>query len=194
MAERATAQRMGADQSVVAISDISLALAWNLRGDTTSAAFVAMSQRLFGLALPTQPNTSTGADDAALLWLGPASWLYVAGADSLLTSFEDARRSLNAIGGALFDVSSSYVGWRVEGSVAARVLNRGCPLDLGDDAFPAGHCAQSTFGHLTVLIHRPDASPAFIVLASRSYARDALHLLQLSALTEGYGTAAHALR
>jgi len=162
-----------------------MTLAWNVRGDFGVDEFAATVERLFALALPMQPNTSTRADDAALLWVGPTSWLYVTEADSSRISFEDARRLLNAIGGALFDVSSSYVGWRVAGAASSRVLNRGCPLDLGNDAFPAGHCAQSTLGHTTILVHRPDTSVAFIVLAPRSYARDALHLLQTAALTEG---------
>lgn len=193
MAERADLPSTSLDQRAVSISDLSVVLAWSVRGDAGSNAFAATVQQLLALALPAQPNTSTRMDDAALLWLGPASWLYVAEADSPRISFDVARRSLNAIGGALFDVSSSYVGWRVEGAAASRVLNRGCPLDLCEDAFPAGHCAQSTYGHMTVLVHRPDASAAFIVLASRSYARDVSHLLQMSALTEGCGAPAHAL-
>ena len=193
MAERADLPSTSLDQRAVSISDLSVVLAWNVRGDAGSNAFAATVQQLLALALPAQPNTSTRMDDAALLWLGPASWLYVAEADSPRISFDVARRALNAIGGALFDVSSSYVGWRVEGAAASRVLNRGCPLDLCEDAFPAGHCAQSTYGHMTVLVHRPDASAAFIVLASRSYARDVSHLLQMSALTEGCGAPAHAL-
>ena len=194
MAERADLPSASDNPRAVSISDVALTLAWNVRGDAASAAFATTVQRLFGLALPQQPNTSTHVDDAAVLWLGPKSWLYVAEGGASRTSFDDARRSLNATGGALFDVSSSYVGWRVEGAAASRVLNRGCPLDLCEDAFPAGHCAQSMFGHITVLVHRPDASAAFILLASRSYARDALHLLQTSALTEGYDAPAQALR
>ena len=185
MAERSASQRGSDDESAVSISDVSVTLAWNVRGDVASQAFAAAAQRVFGLALPAQSSTSTRTGDAALLWLGPTSWLYVADADPAAPSYDDARRSLNAAGGALIDVSSSYVGWRVAGTASSRVLNRGCPLDLGDEAFPAGHCAQSTFGHMTVLVHRPDASAAFIVLASRSYAHDALHLLRTSALTEG---------
>jgi len=194
VAERVDLPSASDVQRAVAISDVSVALAWNVRGDAASSAFAATVQQLLSVTLPTQPNTSTSADDVALLWLGPKSWLYVGGADSPRISFDDARRSLGAIGAALFDVSSSYVGWRVEGAAASRVVNRGCPLDLCEDAFPTGHCAQSTFGHTTVLVHRPNASAAFIVLASRSYARDVLHLLQMSALTEGYDAPGCALR
>ena len=194
MAERAVSPHASEDACAVSISDVAMTLAWNVRGDAASGGFATAVQRVFGLMLPTQALTSTHSDDAALLWLGPASWLYVARADSSRISFDDARRSLNATGGALFDVSSSYVGWRVAGPASPHVLNRACPLDLGEAAFPPGHCAQSTVGHMTVLVHRPAASAAFIVLASRSYARDALHLLRLSALTEGCDAPAPVLR
>jgi len=174
------------ERTGVTLANVELTLAWNLRGNATDAALAAAATRLFGFALPVQPNTSARSDDAALLWLGPASWLFVAEPDPSGPPFDDARRSLNAVGGALFDLSSSFTGWRVAGPTASRVLNRGCPLDLGDDAFPAGHCAQSTLGHLTALVHRPDESSTFIVIVARSFAKDAWALLRASAATEGY--------
>jgi sarcosine oxidase subunit gamma len=176
----------GAKRTAVALADISLTLAWNLRGNAADAAFANAAQRLSGFALPTKPNTSARSDDAALLWLGPTSWLFVAVPDPSRPALDEARRSLNASGGALFDLSSSYVGWSVTGPAAARVLNRACPLDLGDDAFPAGHCAQSVLGHLTALVHRPDESSTFIVIVARSFANDAWNLLRTCAATDGY--------
>ena len=101
------------ERTAVTLADVELTLAWNLRGNAADAALAAAATRLFGFALPTQPNTSARSDDAALLWLGPASWLFVAEPDLSGPPFDDARRSLNAVGGALFDVSSSYAGWRV---------------------------------------------------------------------------------
>jgi len=165
---------------------VSLALAWNLRGDAANATFADAAARMLGFALPTTPSTSVRSDDAALLWLGPASWLFVAVPDPARPPFDDARRVVNGSGGALFDLSSSYVGWCVAGPAAARVLNRGCPLDLGDEAFPAGHCAQSTLGHLTALVHRPDESSTFIVIVARSFADDASQMLRAFAATDGY--------
>ena len=176
----------GGGRTAVALADVSLTLAWNLRGDAAHAAFADAAHRVCGFAPPVKPNTSARSDDAALLWLGPTSWLFVAVPDASRPSFDDARRSLNAVGGALFDLSSSYIGWRVGGAAAARVLNRACPLDLGEDTFPAGHCAQSTFGHLTALVHRPDESSTFIVIVARSFAKDAWDLLRACAVTDGY--------
>lgn len=172
-------------QSAITLGEVPLALAWNVRGDAAEARFVQAANRLFGLALPVQPNTSARDDDAALLWMGPTSWLFVASPDTARPAFDDSRRALNDAGAALFDLSSSYIAWSVAGSAAARVLNRGCPLDLSPNAFPAGHCAQSLLGHVAALFHRPDDSSAFIVIVARSYARDAWEFLRAAAMTEG---------
>jgi sarcosine oxidase subunit gamma len=172
--------------STITLGEVPLALAWNVRGDGAHPRFAEAASRLFGLALPLRPNTSARSDDAALLWMGPTSWLFIASPDLSGLAFDDIRRALNDAGAALFDLSSSYVAWKVAGSAAARVLNRGCPLDLAPDAFPAGHCAQSLLGHVAALFHRPDESTTFIVIVARSYARDACEFLRAAAMTEGY--------
>ena len=172
-------------QSTVTVGEVPLALAWNVRGDAAEPRFAQAVDRLFGLPLPEQPNTSARGDDAALLWMGPTSWLFVANPEVARPAFDDVRRALNDAGAALFDLSSSYVAWKVEGPAATRVLNRGCPLDLAPDAFPAGHCAQSLLGHVTALVHRPDASSTFIVIVARSYARDGAEFLRGATMTEG---------
>jgi sarcosine oxidase subunit gamma len=174
-------------QPAVTVGEVPVALAWNVRGDAAEPRFAQAVDRRLGLALPERPNTSARTDDAALLWLGPTSWLFVANADAGRPAFDDVRRALNDAGGALFDVSSSYVAWKVEGPAATRVLNRGCPLDLAPDAFPAGHCAQSLLGHVTALFHRPDASSTFIVIVARSYARDGWEFLRAATMTERPG-------
>ena len=92
-----------------------------------------------------------------------------------------ARCAFRAAGGALFDVSASYVGWRVAGERAARVLNRLVPLDLDPRVFVPGSCAQSVLGRLGATLYRPGDAPAFVVLVARSYADDALHAIEEAA-------------
>jgi sarcosine oxidase subunit gamma len=182
----ASAAALGVNgEAAITFGEVPLTLAWNVRGDGAEPRFAEAANRLFGLALPLQPNTSARSDDAALLWMGPTSWMFVASSDPARPAFDDVRRALNDAGAALFDLSSSYVAWEVVGSAAARVLNRGCPLDLSPDVFPAGHCAQSLLGHVTALFHRPDESSTFIVVVARSYARDAWEFLRTAAMTEG---------
>ena len=187
------------DPSALAISETHVALAWHLRGDPRRAAFVAAVETALGVSLPMRPKTSArgiappaqrhagergGA--GALLCLGPRSWLFAAGQPAANGAFEAARKTLNDADGALFDVSSSYVAWTISGDVAARVLNRGCPLDLHPRAFRPGDCAQSLLGHVNALIYRPDERRAFIVMVARSFAADAWEQLETYASTDGY--------
>src|SRR3954464_10623588 len=185
VAERSSPNALDSSgEAAITLDDIPLTLAWNLRGDGAEPRFAAAANRLLGLVVPVQPNTSTRADDAALLWMGPTSWMFVASKDPARSAFDDIRRALNDVGGALFDVSSGYIAWKVAGPAAGRVLNRGCPLDFHPDVFPAGHCAQSLLGHVTALFHRPAESSAFIVIVARSYARDAWEFIRTAAMTE----------
>jgi sarcosine oxidase subunit gamma len=172
-------------RSKVTFREVRIGHAWNLRGDARNAAFASGVDRLLG-SLPIEPLTSSRHDDGVLLWLGPRSWLFVTGASSSERDFDATRKSINAAGGALFDVSASYVGWTIEGEHAGRVLNRECPLDLRDGAFPAGRCAQTMLGHIPAVIYRPREASSFVVMVARSFAADAWHLLQTMAATEGH--------
>jgi sarcosine oxidase subunit gamma len=170
----------------VTLGEVSFARAWNVRGNPAHSSFVSEAERLLGLPLPLQPNTSARCGGNTVLWLGPRSWLLVAG-PLPRKAFDVTRVALNAAGGALFDVSSSYVGWMIAGAAAARALNRSCPLDLHPRAFPAGRCAQSMLGHINALLYKLDERPAFIVMVARSFAVDAWRDLCVSADTDGYG-------
>lgn len=173
------------DAAGVTFAEIRIARAWNLRGDPGRATFAAEAQALFGLPVPLRPGASASSAAGAMLWLGPRSWLWVAATDAPVPDFDGARRALNALGGALFDLSASYVAWAIRGEAAARVLNRGCPLDFDSRVFAPGHCAQSVFGHINAMFYRPDERPAYIVMVARSLAADAWHDLWSAAMSEG---------
>ena len=178
--------RAGNGGNAVAIGEVAFGRAWNVRGDPRAEAFASSVSRVLGVALPPVPMTSARADAAALLWLGPRSWLFVGDEPSTASDCEAARRAVNAAGGALFDVSASYVGWCVSGAAAARVLNRACPLDFHPRTFAPGQCAQSLLGHVNALFHRPGEASAFVVMAARSFAADAFHTLREAARSDGY--------
>lgn len=179
-----TAGKSSEGEAAVALAEVPLAVAWNIRGDHARPTFVAEAERLLGLPLPLPSNASVRRQGSALLWLGPRSWLFVAGPDSPRNDFDDTRRLLIDAGGALFDVSASYVAWSISGTAAARVLNRSCPLDLHPSAFPGGRCAQSMLGHVNAVFYKPDERPTFIVMVARSLAPDAWRELCASASTD----------
>lgn len=176
---------MSESSTKVTFRELRIGHAWNVRGNARSATFASEVDRLLG-PLPIEPLTSTRREDGVLLWQGPRSWLFVTGASSPARDFDAARIAVNTAGGALFDVSASYVGWTIGGEHAARVLNRECPLDLRDASFPAGRTAQSMLGHAAAAIYRPREGPSFVVMVARSFAADAWHLLQTMAAMEGH--------
>lgn len=172
----------------IALAEAPLSRVWNLRGDPSRPAFVAEAERLLGISLPLAANTSTRHSNVEVLWTGPRAWLLVGGADWAPPDLDGVRRALNAVSGALFDVSASYVAWSVAGPAAAGVLNRCCPLDLHPRVFPAGHCAQSLLGHIGALVYRPDDDSRFVVWVARSFAADAWTQLSVAAMADGYAS------
>ncbi|MEP6657382.1 MAG: sarcosine oxidase subunit gamma family protein [Betaproteobacteria bacterium] len=168
--------------------EAAITTAWNVQGDPTRAPFIDEVEQLFGVRLPTAANTTAKGGALLALWLGPRSWLlmHAAGAESSssLMDFEEKRDALNARGGALFDVSASRVAFTLRGAHAATVLAQHCPLDFHLRAFPLGGCAQSLFGHVNALFHRPEAT-SFTMMVARSFTRDAWETLRVSAAQDG---------
>ena len=170
----------------VTLAETAFAGAWNVQGDACRQDFVDQVRRHFDVALPIAPNTTARTQTLTALWLGPASWLLVAAGKAVPNGFDSRRDALNAVGGAMFDVTASRVAWTVAGTHAATVLAKGCPLDFHPRVFAEGTCAQSTFGHVNALFYRRAALPVFTLMVARSLARDAWRTLCLSAAPYGY--------
>ena len=185
MAETVRSTAASPARDPVTFREMRVGHAWTVRGDARAPAFADRVEALLG-PLPVEPLTSTRTADATLFWLGPRAWLFTTGAAAPPRDFDAARGAINAAGGALFDVSASYMGWAIAGVHAGRVLGRECPLDLRPRSFPAGRCAQSLLGHIGVLVYRPREAPCYVMLIARSYASDAWHTLTTAASSEGH--------
>jgi sarcosine oxidase subunit gamma len=168
----------------VAFAELTIASAWNVQGRAERRALLAEVEARFGVSLPVAPNTIARNDAVTALWLGPASWLLLSRNEAPLGDFDASRVALNAVGGALFDVSDSRVAWTISGTAAAKVLAKGCPLDLHPQVFRPGMCAQSLLGHIGALFVKE--ADAFTVMVARSFARDVWHALTGAAAQYGY--------
>jgi sarcosine oxidase, subunit gamma len=169
----------------VTLAETTFAAAWNVQGDADLFLFAETARQLFGVALPTVPNTTARTDALTAIWLGPTSWLLFATSASTLSDFGAKRATLNAARGALFDITASCVAWTIAGPRAATVLAKGCPLDFHPRTFAEGACAQSLFAHVNTLFYRRDAS-TFMLIVARSYARGIWRTLCESAAQYGY--------
>lgn len=125
-----------------------------LRGDCGDDAFIDAVKGVAGCAVPVKPNTVADGDDLKIFWLGPNEWQVHCPEDAqqgLIARLRDALAGQHA---AVVDVSDYYVVMRLSGRMTIEVLAKGTPLDLHARAFPAGRCAQTHFGHATVLLHK----------------------------------------
>jgi sarcosine oxidase subunit gamma len=152
----------------------------DLRGDPQRAEFLASAQAALGCALPLTPNASSSGVDCEILWTGPDAWLING------VSAEKINERLPIENGFLTDVSHGRASWRIGGPHARDLLAKGCSLDLHPRTFHAGQCAQTSLGHVGVLLQRRADGGAFDLYCARSYARHLWHWLTVAAAEFGY--------
>ncbi|AWN52611.1 sarcosine oxidase subunit gamma family protein [Methylobacterium sp. 17Sr1-1] len=116
-----------------------------VRGPAASAA---------GLPLDRPINTVSGDARRWIARLGPDEWL-------IGTDESEADTLPGALGAdlgerfhAIVDISHRNVGIDVGGARAALALNAGCPLDLGETAFPAGSATRTLLGKAEIVLIR----------------------------------------
>lgn len=113
----------------------------------------------YGLAMPEAINRATfkggrGQPGARVaIRLGPDEYLLI------VPEAEGAEVAAAVAGAAasplsLVDVSHRQTGYVLEGERAADILNAGCPLDLGEQAFPVGMATRTLFHKAEIMLWR----------------------------------------
>ena len=143
------------------------------------AAFSAALADGFGAARPATGDSTRGDRHAArVLGMQP---------DQMFILFEapDPDRAAETVAATLgsaayvTDQSDSWAMLRIAGSRVRAALERICPLDLHEEAFPEGRVARTVMEHLAVIILR-DGADSFLMMSPRSSARSFLHAVELS--------------
>lgn len=142
----------------------------NLRGDPDDPTFRSSAEGQLGLELPVVPNTWHSNEDYSVYWLGPDEWLILCGDQLQHATVDNLRRALGQHHCAVTDVSDYYLVFRLAGDKARELLTKGTPLDVHPTVFAAGACAQTRFGHATVLIGCLDNAPVFDIQVRWSFA------------------------
>jgi len=124
---------------------------------------------VFGAEPPSQLGPAGEGDKRAALWLGPDEWLLIADSADAAGVAEVLESVLEGTVHSLVDVSHRQIGLIAGGPAAARVINAGCPLDLGLNAFPAGFATPTVFDKVEIVLWRR-AQATFHVEVSRSFA------------------------
>lgn len=77
------------------------------------------------------------------------------------------------------DQSDSWTILRMAGTGVRAALERICPLDLDNEAFPQGRVARTVMEHFAVIVLR-DGIDSFLLMSPRSSAGSFLHAVELS--------------
>jgi sarcosine oxidase subunit gamma len=123
-----------------------------------------------GFDLSAPLNTVAANGDQWIARLGPDEWLV--GCPESDSDLVQARIG-EGLGGrayALVDVSHRNVGIDIAGEHAAIALNAGCPLDLGETAFPPGSATRTLLGKAEIVLLRAGTEPKYRVECWRSFA------------------------
>ncbi len=120
-----------------------------------------------GQPFPVGPH-ATIAGGRTILGHGPSTWL-VWQEDAPPDFAEALAASLNPIA-AVVDQSGAYVVFRLTGTGARRVLQRGCSIDLDAAVFRAGSVATTLIAHIGVIVFQVTDQPSYDVAVCRSFA------------------------
>lgn len=153
----------------------------NLRGDALDARFVQAVRAATSLDLPTMANTASVSGTRQLIWLGPDEWLLKdtgsrtgsaeAATDSPLAGA--LRAALGQHAGqhcSVVEVGSGNTTFTLQGTGAADLISRGCPLDLHPRAFAANAVAQSHIAHAPVVLRCVAVGSSYEITVRRSFA------------------------
>ena len=126
---------------------------------------------LAGLPLPLEPNRVATMRTVRVLWLGPDEWLVTAPEGAVPELPTRIARAVADQRAMVTDLSAARAIIGVAGPRARELLHKGCGLDLHPRAFAPGHCAQTVFAKLPVIIDQLSPAPAYRLYVRRSSAR-----------------------
>lgn len=140
----------------------------------------------FGLAFPASLNRAASKGERGqpggrvALRLGPDEVLLIVPVVEGPAVSEAIEAATAAEPHSLVDISDRHLGFVLEGPRAADLLNSGCPLDLGEQAFPVGMATRTLFHKAEIMLWRM-APGVFRVETGRSFAPYVQSQLEIAA-------------
>jgi sarcosine oxidase subunit gamma len=122
-----------------------------------------------GFRLDTPINRCAVEGQRTSARLGPDEWFLIGreAENEMLAS--ELQRLVFDRPFSLVDIGHRNVALSVMGNLAREVINGGCPINLADDAFPAGSASRSILGKAEVVLMRPSAERIYRIECGRSF-------------------------
>ena len=140
--------------------------------------------KIDGLSLPQENPLISVNENIRILWTGPETWLFISTNSNLreLISLECSDNDF-----AITDLSHSRATVEIKGAHTLDVIKKGSPLNVNENVFKEGNCANTTYNGINILIDFISNDPKTIHLyALRSFGGSFYHSITDAALEFGY--------
>ena len=140
--------------------------------------------KIDGLSLPQENPLISANKNIRILWTGPETWLFISTNSNLreLISLECSDNDF-----AITDLSHSRATVEIKGAHTLDVIKKGSPLNVNENVFKEGNCANTTYTGINILIDFISNDPKTIHLyALRSFGGSFYHSITDAALEFGY--------
>lgn len=117
---------------------------------------------------------------------GSATYVTTQPDQTLVVGDWDSGLDLQAMDGAVTDLTGSRAILRISGPAWREALSAVLPVDLHPSAFGPGAAAATYAVHLSTLVWRADAAEAVEIAVYRSFAGALLHAVEAAAAPFGY--------
>ena len=181
----AAKQEPVSDSKGVWASEITLLGYICLRGDSNNAAFTKTVKSTIGAALPALPCSLIDTPWGGVYWLSADEWLIVCKREIHAELQQKLETALANIRSQVVDNSGGFTSVLLQGKNARDALSHCTVYDL--HALTAGKVVGSTFGKVSVFLHRQDNGYALIF--RRSFADYIWRYLEHAAAPYGFGIA-----
>lgn len=143
----------------------------NLRGNGEDPEFVSTVEKTLGITPPLATNTVNSSGKKTIFWLGPDEWLVHLPLDEVQAAQHAMQEALAGQHHAITEVSDYYTVIHLTGPQARGVIASASPFDTRADRFKPGDCAQTRFGHASILLWPLDDTPTYGIQVRWSYAQ-----------------------
>ena len=142
----------------------------NLRGNPREKGFLKAVEKTLGVNLPLKPNTRSVANKVNILWLGPDEWLLITPSDQETHLSQTLGNSLSQIHASVTDITGGQTLLKLSGQSSAKLIAKGCSLDLHPRVFGSDQCAQTLLAKTPIVIWKPDGTSSYNIIVRRTYA------------------------
>ena len=124
------------------------------------------------LGISGKPGKATEDKEKVAIPLSPGQWLLVSHKSDINGGFAARIQDKIKKNGYVSEQSSARVMFRVSGSRARELMQKGCRLDLHPDASGENWCGQTQIAQIGVILRQSGNSPVYELYVYSGFAQD----------------------